>query len=574
MTLTTKQGKMKLLVVDDDDVDREKIRRMLKSVGVESEIEESANLSDTMSILSDNAYDCVIVDYRLGPEDGFDVLNAIRQNFQKQCAVIMVTGLGDEEIAAEALRLGANDYLVKNKLQAPKLLKAVLGAVHQSELENKIHELAHHDILTGLVSRTLLTDRIQQVIAQIGRSNKVSALAFIDLDNFKPINDHYGHEAGDIVLKETASRLRQSIRDTDTASRIGGDEFVLVLSGFSKSSECEDLLKRILLKLGVPVAIPNNCSVKISASVGIALITDNNVDAETLLRRADQAMYQAKNSGKNKVFFFDPKEETKQKLRRELLSNVENGINNNQFLLHYQPKINMITGQCIGVEALIRWNHPEKGLLSPLKFEEALLHSSLGVSIGEWVIEEAIRQHISWLDKDIFLPISVNISPFHIHCYEFISNLDHMIEKYDLDSINDFLEFEVLESISLKDIAHAANVLNQCKKRGIKISLDDFGTGYASLKYLKSLPLDTLKIDKSFIQNIEENAADIAIVKSIIDLSHNFQYQLVAEGIETKEQAHKLIELGCFCMQGYLISHPITADNIETWITNTRFYVV
>ena len=559
---------MKLLLVDDDDVDRERLRRMLDTMNIGAMIEESENSTDALNHLKTVDYDCILVDYMLGGDDGLELLSAIRKTLNKKCAVIMITGLGDEDIAAKALRLGANDYLSKNKLQPPKLFKAIFDAIRKTEVDRKVHALAHYDQLTGLVTRHLLIDRLQQNIKQVARSNTLAALAFIDLDDFKPVNDRYGHESGDEVLKEVSSRLVKTLRCTDTVARIGGDEFVILLPEIKNKQECEDLLKRVLLVLGAPIQLSNRNTVRVFASIGISLISDSQIDADTILRRSDHAMYQAKSAGKNNILFFDYKEEQKQRLHQQTLSQADQALKNEEFTLFYQPKINVVNGDFIGVEALIRWKDPIRGLLLPAQFEDILLHPKIGIKIGEWVIEKAIQQHDLWLKQGWKIKISVNVSPAHIHICDFIQRLDSLLEKYSYNTNNAFLEFEVLESTSLKDIEYSSDILNVCKSKGIAIALDDFGTGYASLKYLKQLPLDILKIDQSFIHNIESDKNNIAIVKSIVDLGNTFGYKLVAEGIETENQARKMIELGCNDIQGYLIARPMKGSDFIDWLNS------
>lgn len=556
---------IKLLVVDDDDVDRTRIRRLIDKTSLNVIVSESSNILDSISLMRDCDYDCVIVDYCLGIEDGLTLLHEIRNTLGSQCAIIMITGLGDEKVAAEALRRGANDYLLKRDLASSNLLHSIVSTIHQKELEREVQNLAHYDELTGLVSRHLLLDRLQQTAGNIERSQRGAALAFIDLDNFKPVNDMYGHDAGDEVLVEVSNRFKNSLRATDTIARIGGDEFVLLFPEMSNAPYCEDLLSRLLLRIQVPIALSSGNSVRVSASIGVAMVTDSSLDADTILRRADQMMYKAKNSGKNKVIFFDPEEEQRQKERRNILTSLRSALRNDEFVLFYQPKVNLISGQCLGVEALIRWNHPVEGLLSPARFEEGLNHSDLAVEIGEWVIEQSIKQHQEWKAQGINLKVSVNVSPAHIHQYDFIDRLDHLLEKFGSSSECSFLEFEVLESVSLKNIDHSVNVLKKCRERGIRLAIDDFGTGYASLKYLKLLPLDIIKIDRSFTSTIDKNQDDIAIVKSIIALSSAFEYQLIAEGVETITQAKKLIELGCSNIQGYLLSKPVDNRQLAKW---------
>lgn len=561
---------LRLLVVDDDDVDREKIRRMLKSVGFSAFIEETATVPDSLSVIKKSSYDCIIVDYRLGKEDGLSLLSEIRNRLAIDCAVIIISGLGDEEVAAEAMRLGANDYLVKSHLKATQLLTAILNAINKAGHEKKIYDLAHYDSLTGLVSRPLLLDRLRQSVKHIDRQEKLAALAFIDLDHFKPVNDTHGHEAGDFVLVEIAKKLKTILRTSDTISRIGGDEFVLLLDEIDSVQECEELLKRVLLILSIPIQLPNQYFVKISASIGVSIINNTKLDADTILRRADQTMYQAKNSGRNKILFFDPEEEKRQEKYRKMLAEVDVGLDRNEFTLWYQPKINTTSNEIIGVEALIRWNHPTQGILSPAHFSNALEHSSLSVKIGEWVIEKALKQCDKWGKAGSHISVSVNISGSHILKRDFIDRLTETLFEYPVVTTT-LLELEVLESVSINNIDLAVQVLNQCRALGIKIALDDFGTGFASLNYLKRLPLDTLKIDRSFIQNLEVDQADEAIVKSIIEFSKVFNYRLIAEGVETKAQLKKFQSLGGEHVQGFYFAKPMEGKHILPWIKNNKF---
>lgn len=563
------ESTLKILVVDDDDVDRERIRRMLKAANVKAEIEEAVDADESLAILSDCDYDCIIVDYRLGATDGLSLLNDIRTTLTKKCAVIMVTGLGDEEIAAEAMRLGASDYLVKNQLKSPQLLRAILSAVHRAELEKKLHDMAHYDAMTGLVSRHLLLDRLQQVISLSSRSKKMAAIAFIDLDNFKPVNDNYGHEAGDKVLIEIADRLKKTVRNYDTVSRIGGDEFVILLTDINDADECSLLLERIRIIINVPVNLLVNCSVRITASIGVTFVNDASVDADIVLRRADHSMYQAKSSGRNRIQFFDSEEEKLQQHRRNLISAVEKGIKEGEFSLYYQPKVDLADQTIVGLESLIRWNHPERGLLTPNHFFDALHHSSLGITIGEWTLQTALNQLNVWSNQSIEINVSVNISPHHLQNYDFVSRLEKLVAQQPKVS-SDQLEIEVLETASIQDIEIVIGILNRCRELGVKVALDDFGTGYASLSYLKRLPLDTLKIDKSFVINMLSDDDDYAIVESIVALSRTFGYQLIAEGVETIPHKEALQNIGCHLGQGYAIAYPMPASDIPDWLNQLK----
>ncbi|SBS31823.1 Phytochrome-like protein cph2 [Marinomonas spartinae] len=551
---------LRLLIVDDDDVDRERLRRMLAKSDIETLVSEASSLEDSMNFLKGGEFDCVIVDYRLGINSGLTLLNSIRTTLENRCAVIMVTGLGDEEVAAEAMRLGASDYLLKSQLQSPQLIRAVISSVHRAELEKKLHDMAHYDSLTGLASRPLLLKQLQTAIVD----EEPSAVAFLDLDNFKPVNDNYGHDTGDFVLITIADRLKQIVRKNDTLSRIGGDEFVLLLRGVASEEQCIEFLNLLLEVVNKPIELAEFESfVQVSASIGVTLVANDSLDADTVVRRADQTMYQAKNLGRNNIVFFDPEEERRLHERRAILQAAERGIVRHEFELHYQPQVDMVNHRLKGVEALIRWNHPNNGLLYPGDFAEALEHPTTGIVIGGWVLEEALRQLAIWGRDD--LVVSVNIAPAHLLSSGFVQQLDQLLQNMPNISPK-LLEIEILETVSMADIHRAVEVVKACCELGVRVALDDFGTGYSSLNYLKKLPLNTLKIDKSFIQNILSNQDDRAIVACVAELSQAFKYDLIAEGVESFDHMQSLIEIGCHLGQGYYIARPMSADKMTQWI--------
>jgi diguanylate cyclase (GGDEF)-like protein len=552
-----------LLIVDDDAVDREQIRRMISRSNIQAKISEASSIESSMSYLEHGEFDCVIVDYRLGIGSGLTLLDNIRKSVNNHCAVIMVTGLGDEKIAAEAMRLGASDYLLKNQLKSAQLIHSISSSIQRASLEKKLHDMAHYDSLTGLASRPILIDQLQQAI----KSEQKLAVAYLDLDNFKPINDKYGHETGDFVLKTIAQRLQSTLRKEDTLARIGGDEFIFLLRGAAHTiQEYEILLQEVLIEVNDPIKLAEfSCSVQISASVGVALPNNDGLSCDDVLRRADQTMYQAKRSGTNRILFFDPEEESLRHAKHDLLLAAEKGIARKEFILHYQPKVNLMDHQLIGVEALIRWNHPTLGLLYPGHFSEVLEHPHIGILIGEWVLAEALKQHKIWTRNHLCM--SVNISPAHLLSEGFVENLREL-----LISTNNIkpktLELEILESTTIGNVDQAVDVLNGCRNLGVSIALDDFGTGYASLSYLKKLPLDTLKIDQSFGKKLLSDQEDKSIVTCIVALSKAFGYNLVAEGIESQELEKVLIGMGCYHGQGYYIAKPMSADNMNLWIKN------
>lgn len=560
---------IKLLIVDDDDVDRERIRRMLRRTDLDVTIDEAESVEDATSAMSRQQYHCVIVDYRLGKVDGLALLEEIRKRLHVHCAVVMLTGLGDEEVAATALRLGASDYLQKRNIQPIHLQRSITNAVHRSSLERKMHDLAHFDPLTGLINRTFFIDRLEQRLVQMGRDKSVSALCFLDLDNFKPVNDRYGHTAGDIVLKEVANRLSQTIRASDSVSRIGGDEYVLLLTNLANTNEIFTLVEKVQQKIAEPITLitANMQSVSVSASIGVTIITDQNTDAEALIRQADQSMYAAKRKGKNRMVIFDPDAEQAEHLKAQLFQAAVNALSNDEFVLYYQPKVDMAGHTIVGLEALIRWQHPEEGLLYPDLFLDALEDPDLGSRIGEWVINQALNQMADWKTKGHNLAVSINIAAPHFQSPDFVEKLTAFLDKHPTVNAA-MLELEILETVSISDIATTVQTLHECREKGVKIALDDFGTGYSSLNYLKNLPLDTVKIDRSFVLNILENNGDMAIVKSIVMLAQSLGYELIAEGVETKDHETLLIDNHCNLGQGYSIAYPMPAKDVIKWVKN------
>lgn len=550
---------LKLLIVDDDDVDRERLRRMLLKSDIETDISEASSVEDSMMFLEDDEFDCVIVDYRLGLQSGLSLLNSIRTILDKRCAVIMVTGLGDEEVAAEAMRLGASDYLLKNQLQPPQLLRAIISSIQRAELEQKLHNMAHYDNLTGLASRPLLLEKLQHVIT----NQEPAAVAFLDLDNFKPINDHYGHGAGDFVLCTIANRLTEALRKKDTLARIGGDEFVLLLRDMTEEQECDRFLERLITVINTPIELVDfDCHVTVSVSMGIAMVTSDSADADTILRRADQTMYRAKHKGNNNILFFDPEEEVRQLARKALLQAAEKGIQQGEFELYYQPQMSLQEDKVVGVEALLRWNHPILGHILPTLFLEALEHPSVGLVIGEWVIKEAVQQAKLWRHT---VGISVNVSSAQLFAADFIAKLALCLEK-NSDFLPAFLTIEISENTLQKNLQHATKVVESCRRLGVSVAVDNFGADCASLVCIQEVPINQIKVDKKLIHHLSTSHKDKLLSSHLATLSKALKVQLIAQAVETNEQRLALIDAGYHFGQGYHFVQPMAAAKVTAWI--------
>jgi diguanylate cyclase (GGDEF)-like protein/PAS domain S-box-containing protein len=434
--------------------------------------------------------------------------------------------------------------------------------------EEQLVYLAQHDALTGIPNRALLADRMRQAIAHARRSGELLAVCYLDLDGFKPVNDSLGHEAGDRALVTMAQRMQRALRGGDTVARLGGDEFVLLLRGLRSVAECETSLDRQLEAIAEPLVLDDN-SVRLSASIGVSLYPNDDEDPDTLLRHADQAMYTAKQSGRNRYHFYDLEGDRRARGRRESQARIRQGLEAGEFELHYQPRVNMRTGAVVGAEALARWRHPERGLLPPADFLPEIENSEVDLALGRWVLEQATGQLSAWRASGLGLGVSVNISAHHIQQADFLDQLAALLARHP-DLAPGALELEILETAALEDLGHVSEVIRTCKRLGSDFSLDDFGTGYSSLTYLKHLPVQSLKIDQSFVRDMLRDPDDLAIVEGVIALAEAFGRDVVAEGVDSLESGLLLLQLGCQYAQGYSIAHPMPADRMSGWVADWR----
>jgi len=449
-------------------------------------------------------------------------------------------------------------------------IKSYIGLFYditqQKEHEKQLHHIAHYDALTELPNRLLLADRLQQGMLHADRQKNYLAVVYIDLDGFKEINDQYGHDVGDQLLVEIAHRMKQVLREEDTIARLGGDEFVAVFTDLPDTESCIPLLERILQSISAGVKI-NTTWLHVTASLGVAYHPSEESEPDILLRQADQAMYQAKLQRKNCYHIFDPVHDRSLKGRHERIERLQQALTNNEFILYYQPKVNMRSGELMGVEALIRWQHPEKGLLLPAAFLPDINNHALDIELGNWVINSALEQLAAWKKMGLNIEVSVNVSAEQLQDEFFSDQLQNLLLAHPTIT-PDCLELEILESSALQDLQQVAQIMKICSQLGVKFALDDFGTGYSSLTYLKTLPVEVLKIDRTFIHEMLTNSEDMAIIKGVMGLAKAFQRDLVAEGVETLEQGESLLQLGCEIAQGYGIARPMPASEIQNWFNN------
>ena len=432
--------------------------------------------------------------------------------------------------------------------------------------QQQLKHMAFYDPLTNLPNRTLLAERMQAALKQCYKTGKLLAIGYLDLDHFKPVNDELGHDTGDQLLIEVANRLRHASRAHDTIARLGGDEFVLLLPGQDSRAQAEEALNRILHRIAAPYRLRGH-KISISASLGVTLFPDDDSDPDMLLRHADQAMYKAKQLGRNCYYLFDSEESNAQDLRQRLVQQVFRSLYQDEFELFYQPKVNMKTGQVLGAEALIRWHHPERGLLLPHEFLPQLQGDSLLIELEEWVLQTGIQQLSTWHQQGLNLSLSINISGQYLQESNFVEKLDRLLRQH-ADLPPEKLELEILENSALENISNAGDIIKRCRRMGVGFSLDDFGTGYSSLTHLKRLPADAIKIDCSFVAEIMDDPDNLAIVEGIIGLATAFRLKTVAEGVEAIEQGMMLLHLGCNIAQGFAIANPMPAVDIPDWIAH------
>lgn len=450
----------------------------------------------------------------------------------------------------------ANAHLVIASIEAQKLAEQIEMAKVQMDY------LAYHDVLTDLPNRMLLQDRLKQAIEVAHRQGRRLALMYMDLDRFKHINDSLGHTVGDHLLQSVAERLTGCVRQSDTVSRQGGDEFVLLLPVIEHAESAALSAQKILAALSLPHHV-DGIDLHVSVSIGISIYPDDGQDEQTLMKCADTAMYYAKESGRNNFKFFEPEMNARAVQQQTVEASLRRALEAQEFVLYYQPKINLESGAIVGVEALIRWQHPERGLLSPDEFVSIAEDCGLILPIGRWVLGEACRQGQAWrLEGLPPMTIAVNTSALEFRAKDFLNNLRATLAETGLAPC--YLELELTESVLMRDAESADSVLHALAEMGVKLAIDDFGTGYSSLSYLRRFPINTLKIDQSFVKHMSGNPDDATIVSAVISMGKSLRQRVIAEGVETSEQYGFLRAQQCDEGQGYYFGRPVPAKSLAS----------
>jgi diguanylate cyclase (GGDEF)-like protein len=552
----------RVLMIDHDAVDPREVEDLLaRATTAEYAVRHKHSLEGGLEELKAAETACVLLDLSI-PRGGLDALVDVRK-LAPDAAIIVITDPEDEGLALEALKAGAQDYLVRGTEDERIVARAVRYALERKRAERALMRRAVHDPLTNLPNRSLFLDRLGMALARLSRtkSSQVSVL-FIDIDNFKALNDRFGHEGGDRVLIEVARRLREQLRPEDTVARFGGDEFVVLCEEGHGLEEPERVAARLRDALGHPVVLPDGEAV-LHASVGISVTTNPRSRPELMLREADLAMYQAKQRGGGRYEIFDELARERDRDRLNIEQGLQRAMERGELRLHYQPILSLEDRVPIGVEALLRWEHPTRGLVPPSDFVGLAEETGLIVPIGGWVLEEACAQAAHWTaahrGAEPFV-LAVNVSPMQLMRSEFSDRIESAIELTGDPPA--CLWLEVTETVLMEQIASTITALETIKAAGANIVLDDFGTGYASLQSLRRFPIDAVKIDTSFIAGLARNRSDLAIVSGIAGMAAGLGLRLVAEGVETEEQADVLRELDVSLVQGMHFAGPVVPEDV------------
>jgi len=549
----------KVLLIEDNPGDARLIQAMIEEdEGAPFVLHFADRLSLGLEHLSASETALVLLDLSLPDSFGLETFAKVYAH-SPTVPIIVLTGNDDATVALSAVKSGAQDYLVKSRLDRELLLRSMHYSIERKRYQVQLEHQANYDSLTGLPNRTLLHDRLKQAVyAQ--RTPRNIAVVFMDLDHFKFVNDSLGHSVGDKLLKAMGDRLRGTLREGDTVGRVGGDEFVLILADQNNEEVIFRAMQRISAKVAEPITVEGK-ELYVTCSAGISLYPQDGPDVDTLLKNADAAMYRAKEHGRSNFQFYTSEMNDRVNERLALEGALRRALERQEFLLHYQQKVDLRSGSIIGAEALVRWMHPEWGLVRPARFISLAEETGLIVPLGEWVLREACRQTRAWLDQGLEPGVvSVNLSARQFRQQDLVRMVSRILEETRLDPAH--LEMELTESMVMHNVDSAIATLQGLKSLGVRLSVDDFGTGYSSLSYLKDLPIDALKIDRSFVRDIGGGAetGEGVLAQAIISLGHNLHLKVVAEGVETDAQVRFLRRHACDEVQGFLYGEPVAPE--------------
>ena len=568
---------MKLLLIDDDQLDRLTAIRVLRQSSQVIQVVEAVTASEGIEQLTKDRFDAVLLDYRLPDSNGLEALKRIRSMGVSDTAVIMLSGYEDDALAAQCIAEGAQDFLLKQELSSRHLLRSIAYAKQRYQLElelrkshDKLNALARQDKLTGLGNRHLFDNQLRATLEDARNSNESFFLLLLDLDNFKVVNDSLGHDVGDKLLKVVSDRLDSEMQPEDLLCRLGGDEFVIICRHSPSEDMINDLSRRLIQAVTREVVIADTV-LSITTSIGIARYPDSvysqnpHTHNDEIMKFADIALYQAKDRGRDQTHRYSADLHDQILRRTQFEKELASAVANDQFRLHFQPQLTP-NGQIMGLEALVRWQHPTLGLLMPNDFIPFAEETGIIVEIGAWVLRTACQQVADWHHKGCAsIGIAVNLSLLQLMDMDFIELLDQVLQETQLPA--HLLELELTESMLVKETEKVRQILEKIKARGVSIAVDDFGTGYSSLTHLKMFPINTLKIDRTFIYDFDGDYQHASFFQAVAAMAKMLNMKVVAEGIETSEQADLCLESKCDLIQGFYYFKPMEAGPIESLLS-------
>ncbi len=566
---TQKYEERPIVVLADDDPS---IRLMVRHV-LESEDFDIIEASDGLeAIKAVEKYHpaLILLDAVMPGMDGFTTCQQIKEKGHTDIPVMMITGLDDDASVERAYEVGAIDFITK-PIKWAVLKHRVKSVVAKVIAERKVQLLAYRDSLTSLPNRLLFADRLEQAVIRSERSHTAMALMLVDIDDFKLVNDSFGHDAGDKLIKAVGELISKSLRRADTIARLGGDEFAIIIEGIEGPDDAISIADNLTTILEHNVRLDDQ-ETYTSASIGIAVFPDDGKDARTLLKNADTAMFRAKENGRHCFQFYKPEMSVSAMERLDLENSLKAAFENDEFLIHYQPVIDLHRNEVVGVEALIRWQHPEKGMIQPSDFIDVVEECGLIIPLGEWLINSTCRQIKVWQDAGLKEQnVSINLAPRQFKEQDLVALFTQAMAENGIDASS--LSLEVTERTLIDNVGEVDKTLKKLRAMGMKIMLDDFGTGYASLAYLKDFPVDIVKIDRTFITGIPENEDDSHVVDAIAGLTRGLKLSLLAEGVENKRQLDVLKSIGCQYAQGYYWSKALPGDEYEQFYMNQIYNI-
>ncbi len=557
-----------MLLIEDDALDARFVRSSLARAGDGQVcLTHVRTIEEARRETRAQRFDVVLLDLNLPDGVGEQCVDRVRA-LDPSSAIVVLSGRDDEQFALSILNRGVQDYLVKGDGDGATILRAIRYAQERKRSESRLEYLVRHDTLTGIPNRQYFREQLARTLSRIGRNDRLAALVFLDVDNFKQINDAYGHDFGDRLLKIVAKRLAESVRSGDMVARLGGDEFALLLEDLESEEDVEPITEKLLTVFEKPLTVSEK-SISVSCSIGLTLINDGAAQAEDLLKNADMAMYEAKEAGRCTYRLFSPQMREKILQQHEFSRAVQEALSDDQFSLAYQPQVDASSGNLIGVEALLRWHDPKLGWVSPAAIVAAAEDAGLMQKLGEWVLDRACAQHNAWRLAGIgSIPLSVNASPIQFAAKNFVDTVFQALKVHEVPP--EMLTIEITESCYMEETDRVVEHVENLRARGVKIAIDDFGVGFSCLSYLRRFPVDALKIDRSFTAELGQEPDGGALSLAIISVARHLGLGVIAEGVETQFQLDFLLDNDCPLIQGRYFGMPALACELPSLLNTIR----